>query len=337
MLYSEINALVERLKAEGSLGPEAVPALRQVIFRDDQVSLYEGALLFELNRAGLTPSRDWHQFFPEAIALILVHQVRPEGYVTEEQAEWLIERIEADGKACSRTELEAVLHVMERAQTIPTRLQSFALEAITKAVITGEGRTRPDPTQAEGALEVGVIGENEVSLLRRALYAGAGCRGVAISKAEAEILFDLNDATVQVENNPAWSELFVKAIANYLMAISGLTPPPRDVALRREDWLRSPGGFEGGLAGFFSQMVGGGLSGLVDAFTEPDPIATRAQAIDHERAANEPVTETEAQWLVERIGRDGLLHDNEKALLRFLKEESPSLHPALNPLLERAV
>jgi hypothetical protein len=51
---------------------------------------------------------------------------------------------------------------------------------------------------------------------------------------------------------------------------------------------------------------------------------------------SEPVTEPEAQWLADRIGRDGHLHENEKALLRFLKQESSHLHESLKPLLDRA-
>ena len=32
----------------------------------------------------------------------------------------------------------------------------------------------------------------------------------------------------------------------------------------------------------------------------------------------------EAEWLVARIGRDGRLHENEKALLAFLRERGPA-------------
>jgi hypothetical protein len=48
------------------------------------------------------------------------------------------------------------------------------------------------------------------------------------------------------------------------------------------------------------------------------------------------VSEEEARWLADRIGRDGRLHANEKALIAFLREESPSIHPVLGELLARA-
>jgi hypothetical protein len=36
------------------------------------------------------------------------------------------------------------------------------------------------------------------------------------------------------------------------------------------------------------------------------------------------------------MGRDGMLHANEKALLRFIREEAPSVHPSLQSLIAKA-
>ena len=52
-----------------------------------------------------------------------------------------------------------------------------------------------------------------------------------------------------------------------------------------------------------------------------------------ERAA-EGVSHEEARWLVERIGRDGMFDPAEQALIRFLKVESPQIHPVLRPLMD---
>ena len=51
----------------------------------------------------------------------------------------------------------------------------------------------------------------------------------------------------------------------------------------------------------------------------------------------EPVTQSEAKWLSERIGRDGVLHENEKALLVYLNEEAEHIDPLLQPLLDKVV
>lgn len=317
--------------AAGHVSEDDVITLRRYIYGDMAVSLAEGAALFKLNNAGLDCAGTWYELFPEAVGDILVHQARPEGYVSEENADWLIGQITANGHVCTRTELEALLHVLEKAREAPERLQQFALKAVADSVISGKGVTR-----SGNELKPGVIADGEVELLRRVLYAGASSRGIAISKAEAEVLFDLNDTTIEAENAPAWSELFAKAVANYLMAMSGFTPPPREIALAREDWLNQPGGFEGGLGGFFKKMFSGGVGGIREAYADrPDPFAARGAAMEAEIAVNEVVTEDEAAWLVNRIGRDGVLHENEKALLRFIREESPNIHPALRPLMEK--
>jgi len=48
------------------------------------------------------------------------------------------------------------------------------------------------------------------------------------------------------------------------------------------------------------------------------------------------VTAEEAEWLARRMGRDGALHQNEKALLRFIRDESPAVHPSLQTLIASA-
>ena len=41
------------------------------------------------------------------------------------------------------------------------------------------------------------------------------------------------------------------------------------------------------------------------------------------------------KWLVEHIGVDRPLYENERALLTLIKHASPEIHPALRPLLDK--
>jgi len=50
----------------------------------------------------------------------------------------------------------------------------------------------------------------------------------------------------------------------------------------------------------------------------------------------ETMTPTEVSWLALRIGRDGKLTANERALLMFLKAESPAIDPLIGDILLRA-
>jgi hypothetical protein len=70
--------------------------------------------------------------------------------------------------------------------------------------------------------------------------------------------------------------------------------------------------------------------------TEEERAIARLTQQKVEIVTHEAVTGAEASWLAERIGRDGKLTPNERALLTFLKAESPSIDPALRQLLERA-
>ena len=60
--------------------------------------------------------------------------------------------------------------------------------------------------------------------------------------------------------------------------------------------------------------------------------------LEHQRIeiiTNEAITEAEAGWLCERIGRDGRLTPNEAALVAYLKQESPAMHPDLQAAVDR--
>ena len=88
-------------------------------------------------------------------------------------------------------------------------------------------------------------------------------------------------------------------------------------------------------------MAAGGLRGMLNAYRQPDAGVEDGWAERNDRmAANvataEVVTAEEAEWLARRMGRDGVLHDNEKALLRFIRDEAPSVHPSLQSLIAKA-
>jgi hypothetical protein len=310
---------------------EDVQALRRSLYNDGVAEAGEVERLFAMDEAAEQHDPSWRELFVEAVTDYLVEQVAPQGYIDEANADWLIARIGRDGTVKTATELEILVKVIEKAKSSPERLSAFALAQVKKAVVDGEG-----PLARGGKLEAGRVGRDEVELMRRVLYAFGGDGNVAVTRAEAEILFDINDATAGADNDPSWPDLFVKAIANFLMAASGYAPPTRQEALRREAWLDTPAG---GVTDFFSRMVAGGLRGALQAYRQPATeeawAARNAQAATNVAVA-EQVTGEEAEWLARRIGRDGALHENEKALLRFIRDEAPSVHPSLQSLIAKA-
>jgi len=220
---------------------------------------------------------------------------------------------------------------LERAIFSPVRLVSFVLEQVKRGVIEGNG-----PVAHGGRLQPGVMGEVETELVRRILYAFGGDGNVAITRQEAEILFDINDATAEAANHPAWSDLYAKALANFLMAASGYQVPTRQEALRREAWLDAP---TPGVGSFLGQMLAGSLSAIGDSYRygtldgEPRPPVVIASSLDD---LSPRATDAEIEWAVERIRRNGL-NRNERVLINFLKSLGAHMYPRLVPILDLVV
>ncbi|UCI33301.1 hypothetical protein FJW03_07700 [Mesorhizobium sp. B4-1-4] len=259
-----MSAPVAGLTSKISITPQDVVMLRRDVFADGIVTRGEAEALFALDQTARDKCAEWAPFFVEAVTDYIVHQERPEGYISQDNADWLIRTISRDGMVDSRTELELLVHVLEEAKSSPGRLCVYALEQVAHAVVDGKG-----PLMLGGALVPGLIAKAEVELLRRILYAHGGDGNIAITRGEAEVLFRINEQTAQANNDPSWNELFVKAIANFVMCSAGYEAPTRDVALRQETFVEHA---DVEIGGFFSHMVSGGLAGMIEAYRSPDDI-----------------------------------------------------------------
>jgi hypothetical protein len=322
---------IAEIKARGSIKDADVLKVRRNYYDDGLITAEEADAIFALNDACPVQDPAWADCFIETITDYLVEQAEPRGYLTAENAQWLIERIAGDGRVETKTELELLVNVLDKARWAPQSLVRFALDQVKGAVIEGSGPLRSGKT-----LEPGRVCEAEVDLLRRILHSFGGDGNIAVTRPEAEVLFDIDAATAGADNHPGWTDLFVKAIAGCVMAASGYAAPPREIALARDAWLDQRGdlSLEAMLGG-----MGAGLKGLFGGYreqTEEERAIARLTQQKIEIVTHEAVTAAEAAWLSERIGRGGKLTPNERALLAFLKAESPSIDPALRPLLERA-
>jgi hypothetical protein len=313
-----------------TIAPPDVIAIRANIYPDGVVTREEAERLFRIDGAARGVCRDWRDFFVEAITDYIVHQEKPAGYISEENAEWLIRSISYDGIVESMTEIELLVTALEKATRSPPSLVAFALKQVAATVIDGRG-----PLSRSGDRIPGVIEKDEVELLRRILFAFGGDANVAITRAEAEMLMFLNEFSVEEMNDPSWNELYVKAMTNFVLCSSGYQAPAREEALKREEFLDRAGM---DIGGFLARMVSGGASAIVEAYRPDDSEAIWAARNRHVQAMAEKaaaVDAGEAAWLAERLGRGGLLRDNERAMLSVIRDTATSVHPALQPLIDK--
>lgn len=324
--------ILTRLSIQAVITDDDVLALRHVFYSDGHISVQEANQLFELSDAVKLKPDSFGEFFMEAMTDFIVRQSLPYGYIDDANAIWLMARISKDGHVDTMTELRLLLNVLKTARDTPDRLIGFALSQVKYAVLHGEGvigRGRK--------LSPGHISADDVEILRSIIYASGGDNHIGVTRIEAEVLFDLNDATRGADNAPQWKDLFVKAIANHLMFISSYQTADRDEALRRERWMHNRG--ELTLGNMLKKLK---FKDIIAAATgKGDKAASAAQTLlnaAHDAAAlrAEHIDPDEAAWLSRRIGDDGVYDENEQALMEFLQAESPKLHDSLKPLLNAA-
>jgi hypothetical protein len=330
MSDADLPQILARIAPQRRITAEDALAVRRALFSDMSVSAIEAETLIALDEAAIERCAEWNELFVEALTDFVVRQQHPPGYVDEDGADWLMKLIERDGEVRTASELDLLVHVLETADSAPQRLTDFALKQVKNAVLNGEG-----PLARSGRLEKGRIGAAEVDLLKRILYSAGGDGNVAITRNEAETLFDLNDAVRGQPNDPSWNDLFARAIGAAVMTVSTYQAPSRDEAARDEAWLNAPES----MATFVGRMFTGSRRGALDGVFGPSAEIREWEAQnareDAAIAAAEPISADEAAWLSERIGRDGQFDPAERALIAFLREESPEIDEALAPLVEQ--
>jgi hypothetical protein len=322
---------MDEIVRRGSIKDVDVLRLRSVFHGDGTISAEEAEALFRLNDSCPIQDPAWPEFFIEAATDYLVNQAEPEGYLTADDAKWLIARVSSGDAVERKTELDLIVNVLDKSRWSPVSLARFALAQVRRAVVEGDG-----PLRAGQVMERGKITEPEVELVRRILYAFGGDGNIAVTRPEAEVLFDINDAIIDPAANPAWTDLFVKAVANVVMAASGQAVPTREEALRRDAWHMERG--ELSPRALLSAMVTSSLNAVRGAYQEQSSEERALARLEHQRIeiiTNEVITQAEAGWLCDRIGRDGRLTANEAALVAYLKKESPNIHPDLQAAVER--
>ncbi len=307
--------LADRAAADGAITPEEILALRREGWGDGQINPDEAEAIFAINDAIAVQTSEWSDFFVEALGEFVVNQVEPKGYVSQPQADWLIGRIDNNGRTESLTELELLVRLFERALSVPQNLRDYALAQIEQAVLTGEG-----PTRDGGSLEKGNVTQAEARLLRRILFSSASERPAGISRTEAELLYRIKDATLDADNAPEWKQLFVQGVGNYLAGFTSYEAISHERAAELENFMSDS---RSSLGNFVGRM---GKSSLRDNFFEVIALMLSGEPDGPDRAAQiadaRSIDFNEQSWLEAKIDGNGQVDEYDQALLDFLEEES---------------
>jgi hypothetical protein len=314
--------------------PSVTSALevRRAIYSHEPLNPGDMDLVFAgIREAGKSPDPEWTSLFCEAVTDYVVHQNEPPDYISDEKAQWLIGKLGQMGGISSKAEFAMVIGVMNHALGVPAKLSAFALKEIGAAIVKGRRCAFNDETQPAG-----VVTKPDADALRAVLYAATPGSAGHVTREEAQALFEIANATANAPADPAFDDVFARAVGNYLM---GATLRPLDAAetLHREHWLSE----REALPGFFSRLLGNRTDArFPDMLKSPLRAAESGMAkrnADDARArqASEVLTEEEIDWVAEQLTRDRTISSAETKLLQWLAAEAHALPPKLKALVEK--
>jgi hypothetical protein len=110
---------------------------------------------------------------------------------------------------------------------------ALALTVVRDGVITGEGPTTKGRIHFSRELDA-----DDAAWCARILTAAA-VEHQPVSRAEAEALFEINDAATERSDDGIFDDLLAKAVVHHAASASGLPVPPRTVALAPDTAIES--------------------------------------------------------------------------------------------------
>jgi len=117
---SELLELKKSILADGVIDETEVKQLREVLYADGKIDIEEADFLFELNDAvsGKANHSSWETLFVEAISSYLLEDEISPNEIDEEEAKWLLSKIQGDGKL-DKTEKALLENLKKKAKSFP--------------------------------------------------------------------------------------------------------------------------------------------------------------------------------------------------------------------------
>jgi len=97
------------LVGQNQIIAQDVITFRREVFQDILVSRAEAEGVFALNNQIEDTCAEWNEFFVEVMVDYCVNQSKPQGYISDNNADWLVSQITTDGRLDTNSELELVI------------------------------------------------------------------------------------------------------------------------------------------------------------------------------------------------------------------------------------
>jgi len=230
MAFAGMN--VDLLLSKPEISAVDVVRLRDGLSYDGPVTEHEAHALLTLELSDIPKAGIWKAFFLDAMTAFAIHDQAPDGYLTADKADWLLRIAAPQGRILSSTLFELLTTILSTARWAPQRLVSALLDEVYCAVASGNGPLR---SGRYASIPRGVVTEHDTEVVRRILYAAGKSDVRAITHAEASGLIAIDMAGARGAVDPAWTDLFCRALLDANLAASNRAGPPREFFL-------SPGG-----------------------------------------------------------------------------------------------
>tara|TARA_R110000787_G_scaffold36827_1_gene93738 strand:- start:26178 stop:27125 length:948 start_codon:yes stop_codon:yes gene_type:complete len=306
------EGLLAQITGVMKLSEEDAHRISTELYRGGVKSLTDGAALFDINARLAGSDTTWDRLFVSAVRDYVLLHSDPRNWVTEDEADWLIEQIDRQGACPIASEVDLLLQIMRYAEGVPDRLGYYTLKVACARIS-----------------QLGKATAEDVERVRRALIVPVGEGGGWVTGVEAELLVRTNDKIGFAANDPSWNDLFARAIANHLMARAHPEPKSETSILSRDHWIGDmrpePGTFLEDVRAGFSE------GGWFAPISQNEDRAEAARRAAHAAARREAdiSTEDEASWFLKCVGEEKSVSLAERALLDFLKLEAPGFTQGL--------
>jgi hypothetical protein len=195
-----------------------VLALLREVYAEGIATQEEAEELIAFDRSLTDPSQAWNDFVAVTIADHVLVRTAPAGQIDASKTRWLVAKLAGQSGRTSAGGFATILRVIETAREVPNEFLVFALAQLRWAILSSKPRRSSIPILRPRSADA-----SAAAALRRILFAGKG----AVSRAEAEALFDLHDAVADGANHAEFERLFINAVVHHLLARAEQVVPER--------------------------------------------------------------------------------------------------------------